>query len=88
MQRHSYNSEKDTGRHLGDGGRKLPWQLDSEKELQRKFNMKVKVKWDTDGEVIPELPEIVDIPANVDFEDVSDWLTDKYGFCHFSWSEI
>ena len=50
--------------------------------------MKVKVNWDTDGEVTPELPEIVDVPANVDFEDVSDWLTGEYGFCHFGWSEI
>jgi len=50
--------------------------------------MKVKVNWDTDGEVVPELPEIVDVPANVDFEDVSDRLTGEYGFCHFGWSEI
>ena len=28
------------------------------------------------------LPDKVDIPDEVDEEDVADWLSDEYGFCH------
>lgn len=28
------------------------------------------------------LPTEVEIPDNVDEEDISDWLSDEYGFCH------
>ena len=50
--------------------------------------MTVKVDWDTDGEIVPELPEIVDVANNVDIDEVSDWLTDKFGFCLFGWAEV
>lgn len=51
----------------------------------------VNIKWDTDGdmELLEELPTEVEIPDYLitDDEDdlldeVSDWLSDEYGFCH------
>jgi len=54
----------------------------------------INIKWDvTDGEedmaeseikeILGTLPTEVEIPKEIDFEDVSDWLSDTYGFCHF-----
>tara|TARA_B100000886_G_C20426162_1_gene494135 strand:+ start:2825 stop:3064 length:240 start_codon:yes stop_codon:yes gene_type:complete len=51
----------------------------------------VEVKWDTSdenwnplpGEV--DLPELVTVPVNVKEEDISDWLSDRWGYCHFGW---
>lgn len=56
----------------------------------------VKIKWDTDGdkELLKSLPKEIDITDefNVnDYEDdedqllddISDWLSDTYGYCHF-----
>lgn len=52
------------------------------------------IKWDTDGDeaIFKSLPQRVDIsnvfnPDDYEYEedmfdDVSDWLSDKYGFCH------
>lgn len=34
-------------------------------------------------EILGTLPTEVEIPKEIDFEDVSDWLSDTYGFCHF-----
>ena len=45
--------------------------------------MIVKINWDTDGEN-PDalgLPESVDVPDEIAEEDISDWLSDEYGFC-------
>ena len=50
----------------------------------------INIKWDTDGdmEVFDELPIEVEIPdylvTDEDdcLDDVSDWLSDEYGFCH------
>lgn len=65
----------------------------------------INIKWDvTDGEedmaeseikeILGTLPTEVEIPKEIDFEDVSDWLddvsdwlSDRYGFCHF-WFDI
>lgn len=48
----------------------------------------VEVEWDTDGESLEdcELPKIVQVPNNVDEECVSDWLSDKYGYCVYGWT--
>ena len=43
----------------------------------------VKVIWDTDG-VNPEelgLPEQVAEPEGLDVHEISDWLSDEYGYC-------
>lgn len=50
----------------------------------------VNIKWDTDGdmEVFDELPTEIEIPdylvTDEDdlLDDISDWLSDEYGFCH------
>ena len=56
----------------------------------------VNIKWDTDGdmEVFDELPTEVEIPdyliTDEDdlLDDVSDWLSDEYGFCHFGFELV
>ena len=51
----------------------------------------VNIKWNTDGdmELLEELPTEVEIPDYLItddeddlLDDVSDWLSDEYGFCH------
>lgn len=49
----------------------------TEKKLRR-----VKVEWDTDGETVDSLPTEVEIPDEVTDEEISDWLSNEYGFCH------
>lgn len=54
------------------------------------------IKWETDGEKVEGLPNSVIANIDVDPEtiedDVSDYLSDEYGFCHngfeFSYKEI
>ena len=56
----------------------------------------VNIKWDTDEnmEALDELPTEVEIPDNLlegydgtnfdtYYPDISDWLSDEFGFCHF-----
>jgi hypothetical protein len=56
------------------------------------------IQWDTDGEDIQDLPTELSLNFN-DFDDdfdfdeeLSDWLSDKYGFCvegySFKWDTI
>lgn len=50
----------------------------------------INITWDTDDEN-PEdigLPEEVEIPENIKEEDVSDYLSDTYGYCHYGYSLI
>lgn len=44
--------------------------------------MKVKVNWDTDNYPLEEcnLKEIVDIPNDIDADDIADYLSDEYGY--------
>ena len=57
--------------------------------------MKVRdIKWDVDdgemskkeiAEILAALPKKVEIPSWIDsddHEDVGDWLTEEYGYCH------
>ena len=57
--------------------------------------MKVKVDWDLkqDDGVVVSLEEagvqqIVDVPDEIEDEDVSDWLSDNYGWCVNGWYEV
>lgn len=61
--------------------------------------MKVKVDWDLssydDGDYPTVLSmeeagvkEIVDVPDNIDEEEISDYLSDTYGWCVNKWSEL
>lgn len=45
------------------------------------------IKWDTDGnaEVLATLPTNVAIPSNISEDEVSDYLSDITGFCHFGY---
>lgn len=40
------------------------------------------VNWETDGTPIEDigLPTEVNVPNNIDIDDIADWLSDKYGF--------
>ena len=43
------------------------------------------IDWDTDGEDIPELPKEITLQLpedKVDEDEISDYLSDTYGFCH------
>lgn len=41
------------------------------------------IEWDTDGKVV-DLPNTVPIPDELtDEDDISDYLSDEYGFCHY-----
>lgn len=50
----------------------------------------VGVEWDTDGmdEEELDLPNEVEIPGDIDDEDVADYLSDTYGFCVNGWYDI
>ena len=41
----------------------------------------VSVEWDTDGKDVDDLPEEVEVPSDIDEEDIADWLSDEYGYC-------
>lgn len=44
--------------------------------------IKVYVNWETDGHSLEELglPSEVDVPKDIEEEDIADWLSDEYGF--------
>ena len=42
--------------------------------------------WDTDGEIVENLPKEVELPENTNIDDVADWLSDNYGWCVESFS--
>lgn len=48
----------------------------------------VKIDWDTDDELVEDLPEIVRVPSYVEEGNVADWLSDCYGYCVNSYHEI
>lgn len=63
------------------------------------FELQVsRIEWDTDGEKIEDLPESLylqfdDFDDDFDFdEELSDWLSDKYGWCvsgyEFKWDTL
>lgn len=45
-----------------------------------------KIKWDTDGVSIDDLPKEVNIPGNILVDDIADYLSDAYGWCVESFS--
>lgn len=47
---------------------------------------KVEVVWDVDDEdELDDLPEVVDVPADIDEDSITDWLSDNYGYCVEDW---
>ena len=45
----------------------------------------VEVSWDTDGATV-SLPDMVEVPREVDYEEISDWLSQEYGWLVEGWS--
>ena len=43
------------------------------------------IKWDTDGdiEILDDLPTEVDIPYDMEEDEICDYLSDEYGYCVF-----
>ena len=61
--------------------------------------MKIRIEWDfgdTDLEDIPYeealrlsgTPDIITVPSDIDDDDISDWLSDEYGYLVLDWNEI
>lgn len=51
----------------------------------------INIKWDTDGdmEVLKQLPTEIEIPADMtDEEEISDYLSDVTGFCHYGYDLV
>ena len=59
----------------------------------------INIKWDTDGdeEILNELPTEMEIPKWLEdkfdrddqyFEEISEWLSDQTGFCHFGFDIV
>lgn len=51
----------------------------------------INIKWDTDGdmELLLELPTEIEIPEDMTDEDeISDYLSDETGFCHYGFELV
>ena len=51
----------------------------------------INIKWDTDGdmEVLNQLPTEMEIPEGItDEEEMSDYLSDETGFCHYGFELV
>lgn len=51
----------------------------------------INIKWDTDGdmEVLNQLPTEMEIPEGItDEEEMSDYLSDETGFCHYGFDIV
>ena len=51
----------------------------------------INIKWDTEGdiELLKQLPTEITIPENmIDEERISDYLSDKTGFCHYGFNLV
>lgn len=51
----------------------------------------INIKWDTDGdmEVLKQLPTEMEIPQDMtEKEEISDYLSDKIGFCHYGFEIV
>lgn len=49
------------------------------------------IKWDTDGdmEILYQLPTEMEIPEDmIDEEEISDYLSDVTGFCHYGFDLV
>ena len=65
----------------------LKWAKEFVPFSEKKSRM-VKVDWDTDGKTADNLPSIVEIPDSVNEDDIENWLSDQYGFCHKGYSFV
>lgn len=47
----------------------------------------VNIMWDTDGdkEILNELPKEIELPQDIDADEIGDYLSDETGYCHFGY---
>ena len=56
--------------------------------------MKVKIKYDlkSDGEILTMeeagIKEVMEIPSNIEEDQISNWISNETGWCIFNWEEI
>ena len=49
---------------------------------------KIRVEWDVDDEEdLKNVPEIVEVPGDMEDEEITDYLTDEYGYSVSSWQD-
>ena len=56
----------------------------------------INILWDVDDddekmsaeEILKQLPTEIEIPDEIDDEDVADYLSDQTGFCHFGFAIV
>lgn len=50
----------------------------------------VNIEWDTDGdqEILESLPKEVQMPIDVRRDEIGDYLSDTYGYCHFGYQVL
>ena len=66
------------------------WSCTGEEDDEEEDEREVYVKWDvsdSEFETFADegVPHRVWVPTSVDEEDISDWLSDEYGYCVESW---
>lgn len=55
-------------------------------KVTESYDRLVKVDWCVDNESdLADLPEVVEVPFDMDDDDISDWLSDEYGFLVNAW---
>ncbi len=52
------------------------------------YLVKYSVKWETDGKKVNHLPEIVDVPREIEVDEVAEWLSNKYGWLISSLAKV
>lgn len=47
----------------------------------------VNIMWDTDGDkdILNELPKEMELPQDIDADEIGDYLSDETGYCHFGY---
>ena len=47
----------------------------------------VNIMWDTDGDkdILNELPKEMELPQDIDTDEIGDYLSDETGYCHFGY---
>ena len=74
---------------LGEGIKCINHMIDQER--RNRYMKVLNIKWDTDGdmELLEQLPTEMDIPEGImDEEEISDYLTDETGFCHYGFELV
>lgn len=80
-----YNRRFDSGTFLDAGS------IPAASTIFERRNMKIKVKYDLEdnGEVLSMeevgVKEIIEVPDNVEEDEIADWISDKTGWCVLNW---